>query len=81
MGFKTFGFGVEMILNPEEDIYWGSEKEWLGVNRYSGNRELENPLELSHMGLTYVNPQGPDANPDPLLAAHDIRETFLKEWL
>ena len=60
----------------EEDIYWGSEKEWLGVNRYSGKRDLEQPLGASHMGLIYVNPQGPDANPDPLLAAHDIRETF-----
>ena len=54
----------------------GSEKEWLGVNRYSGKRDLEQPLGASHMGLIYVNPQGPDANPDPLLAAHDIRETF-----
>ncbi len=78
MGFKTFGFGGgrEDIWEPEEDIYWGSEKEWLGVNRYSGKRELENPLGASHMGLIYVNPQGPDANPDPVLAAHDIRETF-----
>ena len=78
MGFKTFGFGGgrEDIWEPEEDIYWGSEKEWLGVNRYSGKRDLENPLGASHMGLIYVNPQGPDANPDPLLAAHDIRETF-----
>ncbi len=78
MGFKTFGFGGgrEDIWEPEEDIYWGSEKEWLGVNRYSGVRDLENPLGASHMGLIYVNPQGPDANPDPLKAAHDIRETF-----
>jgi len=78
MGFKTFGFGGgrEDIWEPEEDIYWGSEKEWLGVNRYSGKRQLENPLGASHMGLIYVNPQGPDANPDPVLAAHDIRETF-----
>jgi len=78
MGFKTFGFGGgrEDIWESEEDIYWGSEKEWLGVNRYSGKRDLENPLGASHMGLIYVNPQGPDANPDPLLAAHDIRETF-----
>ncbi len=78
MGFKTFGFGGgrEDIWEPEEDIYWGSEKEWLGVNRYSGKRELENPLGAAHMGLIYVNPQGPDANPDPVLAAHDIRETF-----
>ena len=78
MGFKTFGFGGGRvdIWEPEEDIYWGSEKEWLGVNRYSGKRDLEQPLGASHMGLIYVNPQGPDANPDPLLAAHDIRETF-----
>jgi len=78
MGFKTFGFGGgrEDIWEPEDDIYWGSEKEWLGVNRYSGKRDLEQPLGASHMGLIYVNPQGPDANPDPLLAAHDIRETF-----
>jgi catalase-peroxidase len=78
MGFKTFGFGGgrEDIWEPEEDIYWGSEKEWLGVNRYSGKRDLEQPLGASHMGLIYVNPQGPDANPEPLLAAHDIRETF-----
>ena len=78
MGFKTFGFGAgrEDIWEPEDDIYWGSEKEWLGVNRYSGKRDLEQPLGASHMGLIYVNPQGPDANPDPYLAAHDIRETF-----
>ena len=78
MGFKTFGFGAgrKDIWEPEDDIYWGSEKEWLGVNRYSGKRDLEQPLGASHMGLIYVNPQGPDANPDPLLAAHDIRETF-----
>tara|TARA_B100001121_G_scaffold57463_1_gene50704 strand:+ start:2313 stop:4550 length:2238 start_codon:yes stop_codon:yes gene_type:complete len=78
MGFKTFGFGAgrKDIWEPEDDIYWGSEKEMLGVNRYSGKRDLEQPLGASHMGLIYVNPQGPDANPDPLLAAHDIRETF-----
>ena len=78
MDFKTFGFGGgrKDIWEPEEDIYWGSEKEWLGVNRYSGVRDLENPLGASHMGLIYVNPQGPDFNPDPLKAAHDIRETF-----
>jgi catalase-peroxidase len=78
MGFKTFGFGGgrEDIWEPEEDIYWGTEKEWLGVSRYSGVRDLENPLGASHMGLIYVNPQGPDGNPDPLKAAHDIRETF-----
>ncbi len=78
MGFKTFGFGAgrKDIWEPEDDIYWGSEKEMLAVNRYSGKRDLEQPLGASHMGLIYVNPQGPDANPDPLLAAHDIRETF-----
>ena len=78
MGFKTFGFGAGRvdIWEPEDDIYWGSEKEMLGVERYSGTRDLEQPLGASHMGLIYVNPQGPDANPDPLLAAHDIRETF-----
>ena len=68
---------VERIFGSlKNDIYWGSEKEWLGVNRYSGKRDLENPLGATHMGLIYVNPQGPDANPDPILAAHDIRETF-----
>jgi|TARA_Y100000817_G_scaffold216468_1_gene170334 catalase-peroxidase len=78
MGFKTFGFGAGRvdIWEPEDDIYWGSEKEMLAVERYSGKRDLEQPLGASHMGLIYVNPQGPDANPDPLLAAHDIRETF-----
>mgnify|MGYP005691409653 FL=1 len=78
MGFKTFGFGAGRvdIWEPEDDIYWGSEKEMLGVERYSGKRDLEQPLGASHMGLIYVNPQGPDANPDPLLAAYDIRETF-----
>ena len=78
MGFKTFGFGAGRvdIWEPEDDIYWGSEKEMLGVERYSGKRDLEQPLGASHMGLIYVNTQGPDANPDPLLAAHDIRETF-----
>ena len=78
MGFKTFGFGAGRtdIWEPEDDIYWGSEKEMLGVERYTNNRDLEQPLGASHMGLIYVNPQGPDANPDPILAAHDIRETF-----
>ena len=78
MGFKTFGFGGgrEDIWEPEEDIYWGSEKEWLSNNRYNSKRELENPLGAVQMGLIYVNPQGPDGNPDPLLAARDIRETF-----
>lgn len=78
MGFKTFGFGGgrEDIWEPELDVYWGSETEMMGVERYTGKRELENPLAASHMGLIYVNPEGPNANPDPLAAAHDIRETF-----
>ena len=78
MGFKTFGFagGREDIWEPLEDIYWGSEGEWLEDKRYSGDRDLENPLAAVQMGLIYVNPQGPNGNPDPLLAAHDIRETF-----
>jgi len=78
MGFKTFGFGGgrEDVWEPEQDVYWGSEKEWLGDKRYSGDRELENPLAAVQMGLIYVNPQGPNGNPDPLLAARDIRETF-----
>ncbi len=80
MGFKTFGFGGgrEDIWEPEEDIYWGSEKEWLGDKRYSGDRELENPLAAVQMGLIYVNPEGPNRNPDPLAAAKDIRETFAR---
>ena len=78
MGFKTFGFagGREDVWEPEEDIYWGPETEWLGDERYSGDRELDNPLGAVQMGLIYVNPEGPNANPDPLAAAHDIRETF-----
>ncbi|UOE94809.1 catalase/peroxidase HPI [Alkalihalobacillus sp. LMS39] len=78
MGFKTFGFGAgrEDIWHPEEDIYWGSETEMLGNNRYSGDRELENPLAAVQMGLIYVNPQGPDGKPDPIASARDIRETF-----
>ena len=78
MGFKTFGFagGREDVWEPEEDIYWGSEAQWLGDKRYSGDRELENPLGAVQMGLIYVNPEGPNANADPLSAAHDIRETF-----
>ena len=78
--FKTFGFGGgrEDVWEPEEDIYWGIEKEWLGDNRYSGDRELENPLAAVQMGLIYVNPEGPNGNPDPLLAARDIRETFAR---
>ena len=77
-GFKTFGFagGRADVWEPQEDIYWGSEKEWLGDERYTGNRELENPLAAVQMGLIYVNPEGPNGNPDPQLAAHDIRETF-----
>ncbi len=78
MGFKTFGFagGREDVWEPEEDIYWGSEGEWLGDKRYSGDRELENPLGAVQMGLIYVNPEGPNGNPDPIAAARDIRETF-----
>ncbi|MDX1910173.1 MAG: catalase/peroxidase HPI [Saprospiraceae bacterium] len=78
MGFKTFGFagGREDVWQPEEDIYWGSEAEWLGDKRYTGDRELENPLAAGQMGLIYVNPEGPNGNPDPLAAARDIRETF-----
>lgn len=80
MGFKTFGFagGREDVWEPEEDVYWGSEKEWLGDERYSGDRELENPLAAVQMGLIYVNPEGPNGNPDPLAAAKDIRETFAR---
>lgn len=78
MGFETFGFagGREDVWEPEEDIYWGAETEWLGDKRYTGDRELENPLGAVQMGLIYVNPEGPNGNPDPLAAAHDIRETF-----
>ncbi len=78
MDFKTFGFsgGREDIWEPEEDIYWGSEEKWLDNNRYTGDRELENPLAAVQMGLIYVNPQGPDGNPDILGSARDIRETF-----
>jgi len=78
MGLKTFGFagGREDVWEPEEDIYWGPENEWLEDERYSGDRELENPLGAVQMGLIYVNPQGPNGNPDPLAAARDIRETF-----
>ncbi len=78
MGFKTFGFGGGRAdkWEPEEDVYWGSEGEWLGDKRYTGDRELENPLGAVQMGLIYVNPEGPNGNPDPLAAAKDIRETF-----
>lgn len=79
MGFKTFGFGGGRVdvWEPDE-TYWGKEKEWLGDNRYSGDRELENPLAAVQMGLIYVNPEGPNGNPDPLLSARDIRETFAR---
>lgn len=78
MGFETFGFagGRADVWHPEEDIYWGAETEWLGDKRYTGDRELENPLGAVQMGLIYVNPQGPNGNPDPLKSAIDIRETF-----
>ncbi len=78
MGFETFGFagGREDVWEPEEDIYWGSEGKWLDDQRYTGDRELENPLAAVQMGLIYVNPEGPNGNPDPLAAARDIRETF-----
>jgi catalase-peroxidase len=78
MGFKTIGFGGgrEDVWEPDKDIYWGSEKEWKGDKRYSGERNLENPLAAVQMGLIYVNPEGPNGNPDPLLAAKDIREVF-----
>ncbi|HKZ76735.1 MAG TPA: catalase/peroxidase HPI [Pyrinomonadaceae bacterium] len=80
MGFKTFGFGGgrEDVWEPEEDIYWGTESEWLADKRYTGDRELENPLAAVQMGLIYVNPEGPNGNPDPLAAARDIRETFAR---
>jgi catalase-peroxidase len=78
MGFKTFGFGGgrEDVWEPEEDIYWGSETEWLGDKRYSGDRDLEKPLAAVQMGLIYVNPQGPNGNPDPVASGRDVRETF-----
>jgi catalase-peroxidase len=85
MGFKTFGFGGgrEDVWEPEEDIYWGSEEEWLATSdkpksRYSGDRDLENPLAAVQMGLIYVNPEGPDGNPDPVASGHDVRETFAR---
>jgi catalase-peroxidase len=80
MGFKTFGFGGgrEDIWEPEKEIYWGSESKWLDDKRYSGNRDLENPLAAVQMGLIYVNPEGPNGNPDPVAAARDIRETFAR---
>jgi len=80
MGLKTFGFGGgrEDVWEPEEDIYWGSEAEWLGDKRYSGDRELENPLAAVQMGLIYVNPEGPNGNPDPVASGRDVRETFAR---
>ena len=80
MGFKTFGFagGREDVWEPEESIYWGSEGKWLGDERYSGDRQLENPLAAVQMGLIYVNPEGPNGKPDPVAAARDIRETFAR---
>jgi catalase-peroxidase len=80
MGFQTFGFagGREDVWEPEEDVYWGSETEWLGDKRYTGDRDLENPLGAVQMGLIYVNPEGPNGNPDPVASARDIRETFAR---
>ena len=80
MGFKTFGFagGREDVWEPQEDIYWGSEDKWLGDNRYSGDRDLENPLAAVQMGLIYVNPEGPNGNPDPVASGRDVRETFAR---
>ena len=80
MGFRTFGFagGREDVWEPEEDIYWGSEVEWLGDRRYTGDRELETPLGAVQMGLIYVNPEGPNGNPDPVASGRDIRETFAR---
>jgi catalase-peroxidase len=80
MGFKTFGFGGgrEDVWEPDQDVYWGAEKKWLEDKRYSGDRELENPLAAVQMGLIYVNPEGPNGKPDPLAAARDIRETFAR---
>ena len=78
MGGKTFGFGGGRadIWAPEKDNFWGKETEWLGNDRYTGDRELDQPLGAVQMGLIYVNPQGPDGNPDPVASARDIRETF-----
>jgi len=80
MGFKTFGFGGGRvdIWQPEEDIYWGAEEEWLGDKRYTGERDLENPLAAVQMGLIYVNPEGPNGNPDPVASGRDVRETFAR---
>ena len=80
MGFKTFGFagGRLDVWEPEEDIYWGSEDAWLGDKRYSGDRDLENPLAAVQMGLIYVNPEGPNGEPIPAASAHDVRQTFAR---
>lgn len=80
MGFKAFGFGGgrEDVWEPQEDVYWGSESEWLGDKRYSGERDLENPLAAVQMGLIYVNPEGPNGNPDPVASGRDVRETFAR---
>jgi catalase-peroxidase len=80
MGFKTFGFGGgrEDVWEPEEDIYWGAEDTWLGDKRYTGDRKLENPLAAVQMGLIYVNPEGPNGNPDPVASGRDVRETFAR---
>ena len=80
MGFKTFGFagGRADVWEPEEAVYWGSENKWLEDKRYSGDRNLENPLAAVQMGLIYVNPEGPNGVPDPVAAAKDIRETFAR---
>jgi len=80
MGFKTFGFGGgrQDVWEPDQDVYWGAEKTWLDDKRYSGDRDLENPLAAVQMGLIYVNPEGPNGNPDPIAAARDIRETFAR---
>ena len=80
MGFKTFGFsgGRVDVWEPQEDVYWGAEREWLGDKRYTGDRDLENPLAAVQMGLIYVNPEGPNGNPDPIASARDIRETFAR---
>ncbi|MBT9136813.1 MAG: Catalase-peroxidase [Firmicutes bacterium] len=80
MGFKTFGFagGREDVWEPKEDIYWGTETEWLGDKRHSGDRILENPLAAVQMGLIYVNPEGPNGNPDPVASGFDVRQTFAR---
>src|ERR1700690_2115595 len=80
MGFKTFGFGGGRVdvWEPQEDIYWGKEDTWLGDKRYSGDRDLENPLAAVQMGLIYVNPEGPNGNPDPVASGRDVRETFAR---